>query len=288
MRPFHVLLGILGTAAFVPGCPSPSPKSAPAAATTAAAKATPATWGGLSEEEFKALHALTGEKAPAPKGEMIEIAGARAYLSLPPNAKPPIAGIVVIHEWWGLNDHIKHWSDRLAGAGYAAVAVDLYGGTVATTPDEAMAAMKTVNAERAEEILAAAHAFLAKDPRIQAKKRGVIGWCFGGGWSLRQALAVENLDAAVIYYGRLETEPKELTKIEAKVLGIFGNQDHGIPPKTVDAFDAALTTAGVEHEIYRYDAPHAFANPSNARYNQAAATDAWSHVQAFLKANLGS
>ena len=88
--------------------------------------------GSISEEQFMALHDLTTEKAPAPKGEMIDLAGGRAYLSLPEKAQAPLPGIVVIHEWWGLNDHIKHWADRLAAEGYAALAVDLYGGKVAT------------------------------------------------------------------------------------------------------------------------------------------------------------
>ena len=261
---------------------NPKPK-APTTSTTA--ESTPATWGGLSEDEFKALHELTGEQAPTLRGEMIEVGGAAAYLSLPQDAEPTGA-VVVIHEWWGLNEHIKHWADRLAAAGYAAVAVDLYGGTVATTPDEAMAAMKKVDEQQAQSVLAAAHEFLAEDDRIEAEKRAVIGWCFGGAWSLKHALSVDDLDAAVIYYGRLVTDAETLKNIEAPVLGVFGNQDQGIPPETVDAFEAALEKAGVTHEIHRYDARHAFANPSSGRYDHASAEDAWKHVQAFLETHL--
>ncbi|MEZ4465798.1 MAG: dienelactone hydrolase family protein [bacterium] len=114
----------------------------------------------LSEADFKALHALTGAAAPAPRGVMVDLGGGQAYLSLPPGATAPVPGVVVIHEWWGLNDHIKHWADRLADDGYAALAVDLYGGRVATTPDEAMAAMKTVDTDKASELLKKAVAFL--------------------------------------------------------------------------------------------------------------------------------
>jgi len=134
---------------------------------------------------------------------------------LPEGATAPLPAVIVIHEWWGLNDHVRHWADRLAADGYAALAVDLYGGKVATTPDEAMAAMKSVDEAKAKakSMLAAAHRFLADDPRIDAKRRGVIGWCFGGAWSLQHAIAEADLDAAVIYYGRLSTEPAQLAKI---------------------------------------------------------------------------
>jgi carboxymethylenebutenolidase len=241
----------------------------------------------LSEEEFKALHELRGGAAPPARGEMIDLAGTRAYLSLPPAAEAPMPGIVVIHEWWGLNDNIKHWSDRLATAGYAALAVDLYGGTVATTRDGAMEAMKEVDDDEALRVLQAAHEFLAADPRVRAPKRGVIGWCFGGGWSLQLALAAPDLDAAVIYYGRLVTDPEVLRAIEASLLGVFANQDQGIPPDVVEEFSQALLMAGIEHTILRYDAEHAFANPSSGRYDQEAASQAWARVQEFLARELG-
>jgi len=242
--------------------------------------------GALSEDAFKALHQLRTDAAPAPRGSMIEVAGERAYLSLPEGATPPIPGVVVIQEWWGLNDHIKHWSDRLAADGYAAVAVDLYGGKVADNPDSAMASMKAVDPTRAVEILRAAHAFLAADPRIRAARRGSIGWCFGGGQSLQLALHAPDLNAAVIYYGHPVTDPKPLAAIKAAILGIFGNRDQSIPPGMVNEFEAALKAAGVEHEIARYDADHAFANPSGAHYDQPNAAAAWEKTRAFLAKHL--
>lgn len=240
----------------------------------------------IDEAQFKAMHQLTGAAAPPLAGQEVELAGGRAYLSLPRGATGPVPGIVVIHEWWGLNDHVKHWTDRLASAGYAAIAVDLYGGVRATTPDEAMAAMSSVDNTAAARVISAALDYLATDPRIRAPKRGVIGWCFGGGWSLRTALAHPELDAAVMYYGRLEADPTKLAAIKADLLGIFGNRDKGIPPQEVDAFDAALSKAGVSHAIHRYDAEHAFANPSSARYDEVSAADAWEKVVAFLDATL--
>jgi carboxymethylenebutenolidase len=242
--------------------------------------------GAVSEEEFKALHELTSEPAPEPRGTMIDLADTRAYLSLPSESEAPYPGIVVIHEWWGLNDNIRHWSDRLAGEGYAALAVDLYGGRVADNPDSAMAYMKETDDAEALAVMQAGLAFLEKDSRVRAPRTAAIGWCFGGGMSLKLALAAPDLDVAVIYYGRLTTDPEELKAIKAKLIGIFGNQDQGIPPETVDEFAAAIEKAGIEHEIHRYDANHAFANPSSARYDQEAAAAAWEKVRALLAKNL--
>jgi carboxymethylenebutenolidase len=242
--------------------------------------------GAVSEDEFKALHELTTEQAPPAKGTTIDLAGSQAYLSLPEDSEPPYPGIVVIHEWWGLNDNIRHWSDRLAAEGYAALAVDLYRGQVADNPDDAMKYMEAVDDAHAIEVMQAGLEFLAKDPRVRASRRASIGWCFGGGMSLKLALNAPDLDAAIIYYGRLTTDPEELKTVKAKLLGIFGNQDKGIPPEMVDGFVAGLEKAGVAHEIHRFDANHAFANPSSARYDQESAAAAWDKSRAFLQANL--
>jgi carboxymethylenebutenolidase len=261
-------------------------KAAEAPAEKTSAAAVPMGWTGiLSEDEFKTLHELREGDVPALQGEMIDLAGGRAYLSLPEGGGPH-PGIVVIQEWWGLNENIKHWSDRLAADGYAALAVDLYDGKLATTPDDAARFMQSMDEDRGHEIVLAAFERLKSDPRIRAPKRASIGWCFGGGWSLNLALAAPDLDACVIYYGRLVDDPQRLGKIGAKICGIFGNQDRGIPPENVDAFEKGLSAAGVDFEIHRYDANHAFANPSSARYDQKAATAAWEEVRTFLAANL--
>jgi carboxymethylenebutenolidase len=246
----------------------------------------PVLAGILGEEAFKALHELSGEAAPPPKGETIDLAGTKAYLSLPEGATAPLPAVVVVHEWWGLNDHIRHWTDRLAADGYATLAVDLYGGQVAGDPDAAMTLVKAVDPVTAQAILSAAHTFLASDPRIDAEKQATIGWCFGGGWALQDAIATRELDAAVIYYGRLVTDAKQLEGIQAAMLGVFANQDEGIPPDVVDGFVKAVEGAGKSIEMHRYDAVHAFANPSNPKYDQKAASDAWNHVRAFLAKHL--
>lgn len=243
-------------------------------------------WTGvLGEAEFAALHELPKGEAPRLHGEMIEVGEAKAYLSLPQGSKPT-AAVLVIHEWWGLNDHVKHWADRLAADGYAALAIDLYGGVVATTREEALAAMNAVDASAALAKLRAAHAFLATDPRVAARKRACIGWCFGGGWSLELAMAAPDLDAAVVYYGRLVTDPDKLAGIRAPLLGVFGDRDRGIPPESVNDFEKAMQKAGKSVRILRYAADHAFANPSSARYSTTHAAAAWREVRVFLRQHL--
>ncbi len=284
LRRVSLLLLLVACGSSRTSTPTPTPSGA--AGSAAAPMVSPAATGPLSEDAFKALHELRVEAAPARRGQAIELAGGRAYLSLPPGATGPVPAVVVIHEWWGLNGHIEHWADRLASAGFAALAVDLYGGVVATDRDQAMAAMKAVDDAAAARTIGAALDFLAADPRVRAPRRAVIGWCFGGGWALRTALTRADLDAAVIYYGQLETDPAVLGTIKAEVLGIFGDRDQGIPVAEVEAFAAGMSKVGVRHQIARYDAEHAFANPSGPRYDQADAADAWAKALAFLSRTL--
>lgn len=243
--------------------------------------------GPLTEAGFKALHDMKGEDAPPALGEDITLAdGSRAYLALPPGEGPHPA-VLVIHEWWGLNQHIKYWADRLAADGYAALAVDLYGGQVGTNPDEAMALMRSVERSAAEATLMAGHTFLEEDPRVQATKQASIGWCFGGGWSLQYGLMAPDLDAVVMYYGKVVTDPAALAGLDAPILGVFANQDQGISVEDVKAFEGALTEAGKSFTLLRFEAQHAFANPSaGARYDAFAAADAWEEVRGFLARTL--
>ncbi len=242
--------------------------------------------GQVSEEEFKKMHELKKGATPPHKGVAIEIAKAKAYLSIPEGAKGPMPAVIVVHEWWGLNDNVMFWADRIAAEGYAAIAVDLYGGTVATTSEEAMAAMRKVDDKRATEIMLAAMKFAKEDPRVLATKRASIGWCFGGGMSLKLALAAPDLDAAVMYYGHPEMDPQALEMLKAPLLGIFGAKDQSIPPEVVKKFDDALTTAKKEHKFFSYDAEHAFANPSNPHYDEKNAAEAWEKARAFLAEHL--
>lgn len=239
--------------------------------------------GGLTEAEFKALHAAPAGTTVPLKGRDVEIGGAKAYLSLPAGAKAPLPGVVVIHEWWGLNDNVKHWTDRIAAEGYAALAVDLYEGTIAKTSEEAMAAIQTVDDAKALATMRAAHEFLVKDERVKAPRTASIGWCFGGRKSLELALGEPELDGAVVYYGRPITDAAALAPLKAELLGVFGSRDKSISTEKVAEFRAALTSAGKRFDIHEYDADHAFANPSNPRYDEKNAAMAWDVARSFLK-----
>jgi len=239
----------------------------------------------LDEKSFAALHDLKQEQPPKPTGKMVQVGEQKHYVALPKDPKVPLPAIVVIHEWWGLNDHVKHWADRLAADGYAALAVDLYGGAPATTREEAQAAMAKVDAEQARATLRAAVEFLASDERIKATRIASLGWCFGGAWSLQLAIAEPRLTACVLYYGRLVEDEAQLAKIQAPVLGVFGTRDRSIPEARIAAFEAVMQKAKKGVRVLRYDAEHAFANPSGARYDQQHAAAAWVEVRAFLKAH---
>ncbi len=210
----------------------------------------------------------------------------RGYLAHPEGSPRGLPGVLVIHEWWGLNDDIRTKARRLAGEGYLALAVDLFGGEVAETPERARELTGGVDESAAESNLAQARAFLAE--RRGAPRIGSIGWCFGGGWSLRTALLLPGeVDAAVMYYGRVETDPERLEALRAPLLGIFGAEDQGIPVEDVRRFEAVLDSLGKEASVRIYEgADHAFANPSGDRYHAEAASDAWERTTAFLAEHL--
>ncbi len=205
-----------------------------------------------------------------------------------PDGKGPFPGIVVIHEWWGLNDWVKEQGSKLAGEGYAALAIDLYRGKVATTPDEAHEIMRGVPEDRAKRDLKAAFQFLASQPNVKPDRIGAIGWCMGGGYALDLALEEPKLAADVINYGHLATDPAALSKINAPILGLFGALDRGIPPADVKKFGEALDKLGKKADITIYpDAGHGFENPNNKEgYRAAAAADAWNKTVNFLARTL--
>ncbi len=205
-----------------------------------------------------------------------------------PAGKGPFPALIVIHEWWGLNDWVKDQASKLADEGYVTLAIDLYRGKVATTPDMAHEIMRGVPEDRAKRDLNAAFDFLASQPNVKKDRIGAIGWCMGGGYSLDVALQQPTLAADVINYGHLATDVDALKKINAPILGLFGAQDHGITPDDVKKFGATLDQLGKKIEIKIYDdAGHAFENPNNKDgYRAADAADAWKRTTAFLAENL--
>ena len=209
------------------------------------------------------------------------------YFAAPSDVLEPLPAIIVIHEWWGLNDNVRAMADRIAGEGYMVLAVDLYNGKTASSPGEARVMMLEVveDPEQARENIRGAYEFLvtAGAPRV-----GSLGWCFGGGWSLNTAqLFPDDLDASVIYYGQVTDDEDKLRPINAPILGLFGAEDTGIPVESVEAFRTALKRLRKEHEIHIYPgAGHAFANPTGKNYNADAATDAWNKTIEFLNRHL--
>ena len=205
-----------------------------------------------------------------------------------PAGKGPFPGIIVIHEWWGLNDWVKDQASKLADEGYEALAIDLYRGKVATTPDMAHELMRGVPEDRAKRDLHAAFEFLQSQPNVKKDRIGAIGWCMGGGYSLDVALQEPTLAADVINYGHLATDPEALKKINAPILGSFGGQDRGITPDDVHKFEAAMKQAGKKIDVKIYDdAGHGFENPNNKDgYRAADTADAWKRTVSFLAQNL--
>jgi carboxymethylenebutenolidase len=212
----------------------------------------------------------------------------RGYFVFPADMVDPLPAIIVIHEWWGLNDGVRAMADRLAGEGYIVLAVDLFGGSVAANPTEARNLMLGVveNPENANSNLRQAYDWLrntAGAPRIAS-----LGWCFGGGWSLNTALLFpDELDASVIYYGQVTSDETALEPLNVPVLGLFGADDRGITVESVNAFAATLEKLGKNYEIEIYpNAGHAFANPTGNNYNPTVAESAWQRTLGFLRLHL--
>jgi carboxymethylenebutenolidase len=198
-----------------------------------------------------------------------------------------LPAVVMIHEWWGLNDNIKDMANELASEGYVILAADLYNGEVAADPNRARELSSSVrdNPEQAITNLQSAVQYLASLPNVNSSRIASLGWCFGGGQSLQLALNSEQnpLAATVIYYGNLINDTNELSKIKWPFLGIFGDQDQSIPVESVNTFEQALNEIGITNEIYIYPGVgHAFANPSGDNYAPEETADAWQKTLAFL------
>jgi carboxymethylenebutenolidase len=195
-------------------------------------------------------------------------------------------GIVMIHEWWGVNDNIKEMAKILAKEQYIVFAVDLYDGKVATDSAAAgeLAGSVRSNPEKAIKKMHDAVEFLRNYERVD--KIGSIGWCFGGGQSLKLSLN-DKLDATVIYYGTLTDDKMLLKNIRGSILGIFGDNDTTIPLNSVRSFKSALDDLGIVNQIYIYKGVgHAFANPSGRNYAEKQTIDAWQKTVKFLNSTL--
>ncbi len=232
-----------------------------------------------------AMTAVAGEAHPVSYRSGDETVHAVIYM---PKGHGPFPAIVVIHEWWGLNGWVKQQASNLAHQGYIALAIDLYRGKVATTPDEAHEIMRGVPEDRANRDLLAATRYLRSLTTVNAKRVGAIGWCMGGGYALDLAVDDPKLKAMVINYGHLASDDETLKKIHASVLGIFGGKDRGIPPADVNKFDTQMKALDKKVEIHIFpDAGHAFENPNNQQgYRADDAKQAWALTTDFLDKEL--
>ncbi|MEP6847006.1 MAG: dienelactone hydrolase family protein [Panacibacter sp.] len=188
--------------------------------------------------------------------------------------------LFVVHEWWGLNDYIKKESEKMSkDLGVNVIALDLYDNQVATTPGDAAKIMQGVKTERAMAIINGAYNYVSAKARIFT-----IGWCFGGGWSLQAAIeGGRQVVGCIMYYGQPEENVSRLKTINCDIIGFFGNKDTHPSPAMVDGFVKAADAAGVKLSVNRYEATHAFANPSNPNYDKEATADAYAKVTAFVK-----
>lgn len=207
-----------------------------------------------------------------------------AYIYEVRSASPTNNYIFVFHEWWGLNDYIKRESEKfqMALGNVNVIAIDLYDGKIAETPDSARKYVGEVDEQRARTIIKATMDYAGKKAKI-----ATLGWCFGGGWSLQTALMLGKQAAGcVLYYGMPEKDVNKLKTLNCDVLGIFGTQDGFINPAVVAEFEKNMKTAKKNLTIKNYDAVHAFANPSNPNHDKEKSVDANLAAIAFLKTKL--
>jgi carboxymethylenebutenolidase len=210
----------------------------------------------------------------------VKIAG---YLAQPTGT--PVGGLIVIQEWWGLNDDIKGIADRYAAEGFLAFAPDMYHGEVAAEPDEARKLAMSLERDLAAREIDAAIAWLKAEHGVS--KVGCVGFCMGGGLTLATAIRpTSNVDAVHVYYGGGMPEADVLGAIKAPVMGSYGAEDQGIPADRVDMLRETLTKAGVENDIKLYDgAAHSFFNAGPA-HHEAASADSWTRSVGWFKKHL--
>ncbi len=240
-----------------------------------------------SRPAFASMH-----NAPLPvsvqdlKGKMIKFdvsdgVQANAYYLAPKNKSKK--WLIVIQEWWGLNDQIKQEADKYFSdlKDMNVLAIDMYDGKVAATPDSAMKLTREAKPERMTNIIRGAIQQAGADASIYS-----VGWCFGGMWSLQTAiLGGAKMKGTIMFYGRPETDMEKLKNIQCDIIGFFGNQDRSPSPEMVTAFEKNMEAAGKKLNTYKYDAGHGFANPSNPKFNAEATADSYAKAIAFLRSH---
>ena len=220
-----------------------------------------------------------------PDGQLVN-----GYLAEPAD-QSHAPGVVVIQEWWGLDSEVKAVADRLAKSGYRALVPDLYRGKLALEAKEAEHLMGDLNfGDAAGQDIRGAVQYLKA---TGSKKVAVTGFCMGGALTVLSACHVPELDGTVVWYGYPPLEYVDAKAITKPMMAHWASHDDFFAISGVDQLDTKLTEANIQHEFYRYDAKHAFANPKAdsrgmppLQYNEAAANLAWERTMAFLKKNL--
>lgn len=235
---------------------------------------------------FRAEHELPAEINFVPQnGHMIDFPcpeGPNANAYFVASKKKSKKWLIVIHEWWGLNDHIKEEAEKLWGdlKNVNVLAIDMYDGNVASTREDASQYMQGLSTQRAYSIISGMNSYVGPEAELCT-----IGWCFGGGWSLQTAIeSGTKTIGCVIYYGMPEEDITRLQKLNSDVLGIFASQEQWINPGVVETFEVNMKKAKCNLEVHSYDADHAFANPSSPRYQEEAAQSAYQITIEYLKA----
>jgi carboxymethylenebutenolidase len=231
--------------------------------------------------------ALAAGAPPSTKTETVQFPSGKETIGgflVAPDKPGQYPAIIVVQEWWGVNSWIKEQTEKLAGEGYVALAVDLYGGKVATDPTKAHELSQGLPQDRAIADLQAAYDYLSHRKDVRPDRIGAIGWGMGGGLSLQLAIHQQHLAACVVNYGFLPTDPNDIQQIVTPVLGNFGADDRGITPSDVSAFEKKMKEINRRVDFKEYQgAGHAFANPDNiSGYRQDTAAEAWARTLVFL------
>lgn len=209
------------------------------------------------------------------------------YFAFPSDMVEPLPAVVLVHDWWGLNEVTRMAADRLAASGYMVLAIDMYAGETLDRADQARQRTISVleNPSDVEENVRQALEFvdIAGAPSV-----GIVGWGFGGGWALNAALAFPGqIDAVALYYGQVGADTSRFGNLSTPVLGLFAESDRAVPVATVEAFAEATNLAGNPAEIEIYpDARHGFADPARSAYDPRLAARAWQRMLDFLAQTL--
>jgi len=278
---------ILAVAACAPGGDVATPDSAPSQPAARAPAPVTAEAPGAAAQASAAVEPAAGVIAEEVAYGITDERNLNGYIVLPGDAID-LTAVILIHEWWGLNDNIRDVARRLAGEGYAVLAVDLFGGETATTSVDADALVGTYLQDTEVVLDNLRQAYSYVDNFVLPANIVVIGFALGGGWALEAGIDLgDGLDAVVNFYGRITTGPNLLSGLKAPILGIFAENDEAIPLRDVQRFRGVLRDLGKAEQVVIYpDVSHGFMDPGRSAYDAAAAEEAWAEMLTFLSDRL--